>query len=130
MAQSTTNLGKIHVFPSETLYNQFKDIIADNDLALLKDDGAYIVAALLEQNGYVKFSNGLILQWGTKQYSSWQSTRFDYPISMTTVYTALASRQLKGADKTEFGCTILTTGSQFLTFMGYVGTANIVVLGR
>lgn len=65
MAQSTTNLGKIHVFPSEALYNQFKDIIADNDLALLKDDGAYIVAALLEQNGYVKFSNGLILQWGT-----------------------------------------------------------------
>lgn len=64
MAQTTTNLGKIHVFPSETLYNQFKDIIADNDLALLKDDGAYIVAALLEQNGYVKFSNGLILQWG------------------------------------------------------------------
>lgn len=64
MAQSTTNLGKIHVFPSESLYNQFKDIIADNDLALLKDDGAYIVAALLEQNGYVKFSNGLILQWG------------------------------------------------------------------
>lgn len=66
MAQSTTNLGKIHVFPSETLYNQFKDIIADNDLALLKDDGAYIVAALLEQNGYVKFSNGLILQWWNK----------------------------------------------------------------
>lgn len=64
MAQSTTNLGKIHVFPSETLYNQFKDIIADNDLALLKDDGAYIIAANLAQNGYVKFSNGLILQWG------------------------------------------------------------------
>lgn len=71
MAQSTTNLGKIHVFPSEALYNQFKDIIADNDLALLKDDGAYIVAALLEQNGYVKFSNGLILQWTI--YSCWQS---------------------------------------------------------
>lgn len=69
MAQSTTNLGKIHVFPSETLYNQFKDIIADNDLALLKDDGAYIVAANLAQNGYVKFSNGLILQWGTNQPS-------------------------------------------------------------
>lgn len=70
MAQSTTNLGKIHVFPSEALYNQFKDIIADNDLALLKDDGAYIVAALLDQNGYVKFSNGLILQWGHKDNST------------------------------------------------------------
>nr|DAW28027.1 MAG TPA: putative tail fiber protein [Caudoviricetes sp.] len=76
MAQSTTNLGKIHVFPSETLYNQFKDIIADNDLALLKDDGAYIVAALLEQNGYVKFSNGLILQWG---YSKSCTVKFHLP---------------------------------------------------
>lgn len=76
MAQSTTNLGKIHVFPSETLYNQFKDIIADNDLALLKDDGAYIVAALLEQNGYVKFNNGLILQWGTTK-----ETAVTFPIA-------------------------------------------------
>ena len=85
MAQSTTNLGKIHVFPSETLYNQFKDIIADNDLALLKDDGAYIVAALLEQNGYVKFSNGLILQWGSNNPSP-----ITYPISFTkTVFTVL-----------------------------------------
>ena len=67
MAQSTTNLGKIHVFPSEALYNQFKNLVADNDLALLKDDGAYIIAANLAQNGYVKFSNGLILQWGKYQ---------------------------------------------------------------
>lgn len=79
MAQSTTNLGKIHVFPSETLYNQFKDIIADNDLALLKDDGAYIVAALLEQNGYVKFSNGLILQWGLSDNVKAQTITF--PVS-------------------------------------------------
>lgn len=78
MAQSTTNLGKIHVFPSERLYNQFKDIIADNDLALLKDDGAYIVAALLEQNGYVKFSNGLILQWGYTE-----ATAVTFPIVFT-----------------------------------------------
>lgn len=85
MAQSITNLGKIHVFPSETLYNQFKDIIADNDLALLKDDGAYIVAANLAQNGYVKFSNGLILQWGSNNPSP-----ITYPISFTkTVFTVL-----------------------------------------
>lgn len=82
MAQSTTNLGKIHVFPSETLYNQFKDIIADNDLALLKDDGAYIVAALLEQNGYVKFSNGLILQWGNAGSNN-GSVDVTFPISFT-----------------------------------------------
>lgn len=91
MAQSTTNLGKIHVFPSETLYNQFKDIIADNDLALLKDDGAYIVAALLEQNGYVKFSNGLILQWGVK--TSLTDSWTYYPIPFTsTVYGILGQQ--------------------------------------
>lgn len=83
MAQSTTNLGKIHVFPSETLYNQFKDVIADNDLALLKDDGAYIVAALLEQNGYVKFSNGLILQWGV--VNSYRVT-VTFPLAYTKLY--------------------------------------------
>ena len=90
MAQSTTNLGKIHVFPSETLYNQFKDIIADNDLALLKDDGAYIVAALLEQNGYVKFNNGLILQWG---YAQKPTSEYDfywvYPIPFPTLVGAI-----------------------------------------
>lgn len=80
MGQSTTNLGKIHVFPSEALYNQFKNLVADNDLALLKDDGAYIVAALLEQNGYVKFSNGLILQWGNAEYTD----------NNTTVYLPIA----------------------------------------
>ena len=78
MAQSTTNLGKIHVFPSETLYNQFKNLVADNDLALLKDDGAYIIAANLAQNGYVKFSNGLILQWGIATQAGYATA---YPIT-------------------------------------------------
>ena len=92
MAQSTTNLGKIHVFPSETLYNQFKNLVADNDLALLKDDGAYIIAANLAQNGYVKFSNGLILQWGsivTGQANNGTSVTFPIPFS-ASCYTILA----------------------------------------
>ena len=88
MAQSTTNLGKIHVFPSETLYNQFKDIIADNDLALLKDDGAYIVAALLEQNGYVKFSNGLILQWGLYDFPGSNGDKIYFPVAFTVMCAA------------------------------------------
>ena len=83
MAQ-TTNLGKIHVFPSETLYNQFKNLVADNDLALLKDDGAYIIAANLAQNGYVKFSNGLILQWGIITCTTGREGEFIFPISFTT----------------------------------------------
>ena len=104
MAQSTTNLGKIHVFPSETLYNQFKDIIADNDLALLKDDGAYIVAALLEQNGYVKFSNGLILQWGIITCTTGKEGEFIFPISFTTKCLSFIASASIPADL----CTITT----------------------
>lgn len=88
MAQSTTNLGKIHVFPSETLYNQFKNLVADNDLALLKDDGAYIIAANLAQNGYVKFSNGLILQWGNSDVIN-RDTTVTFPIAFGVLYSVV-----------------------------------------
>ena len=92
MAQSTTNLGKIHVFPSETLYNQFKNLVADNDLALLKDDGAYIVAANLAQNGYVKFSNGLILQWG---YNS--NGVVSFPLTFSVLFTSFVTPQVNNS---------------------------------
>lgn len=95
MAQSTTNLGKIHVFPSETLYNQFKNLVADNDLALLKDDGAYIVAANLAQNGYAKFSNGLILQWGNSDVAQMDTT-VTFPIAFGVLYSVV------GVPKTNF----------------------------
>ena len=88
MAQSTTNLGKIHVFPSETLYNQFKNLVADNDLALLKDDGAYIIAANLAPNGYVKFSNGLILQWGNSNETN-RDTTVTFPIAFGVLYSVV-----------------------------------------
>ena len=111
MAQSTTNLGKIHVFPSEALYNQFKDIIADNDLALLKDDGAYIVAALLEQNGYVKFSNGLILQWGVYT-SGTRNVTITLPIATSVTYAVIAVARTAN----NYGC----TGSQNCQYVSNV----------
>ena len=101
MAQSTTNLGKIHVFPSETLYNQFKNLVADNDLALLKDDGAYIIAANLAQNGYVKFSNGLILQWGNSNAAN-RDTTVTFPIAFSVLYSVVgvpkSSSNLSGSN--------------------------------
>lgn len=122
MAQSTTNLGKIHVFPSETLYNQFKDIIADNDLALLKDDGAYIVAALLEQNGYVKFSNGLILQWGACERGTLEisflltmsNTNYNINKQLTQYYDGVSySRETCVYDLDVSGCKTYGTTSSF-----------------
>ncbi len=124
MAQSTTNLGKIHVFPSETLYNQFKDIIADNDLALLKDDGAYIVAALLEQNGYVKFSNGLILQWGR---STAATLKFSLPFQkFYCITTAQESWSSATFDNTSW----ITRTNISVTWPTYLGTnINYIAVG-
>lgn len=52
--------------------------------------GGGIVAALLEQNGYVKFANGLILQWGVSTTS--------FPISVSEVYSINASKKDTGAN--------------------------------
>jgi len=46
--------------------------------------GGGIVAALLEQNGYVKFANGLILQWGNKKGI------IDLPVPYTSFYIPVA----------------------------------------
>lgn len=127
---TVTNVGSTDVANlAQGLANAETRISVLNTLVGAENNGG-IVAYLLGKNGYIKFANGLIVQWGTKQFSSWQSARFDYPISMTTVYIALVSRQSNSEEKTEYGCTIITTGSQFLTFEGYAGTANIVVIGR
>lgn len=50
--------------------------------------GGGIVAQLLEQNGYVKFANGLILQWG---YNSEVNgpTALTFPVSFTSNVYAL-----------------------------------------
>lgn len=52
--------------------NGFLDYILKSELANATTGGG-IVAALLEQNGYVKFSNGLILQWGTYEQNTKKS---------------------------------------------------------
>lgn len=124
MAQSTTNLGKIHVFPSETLYNQFKDIIADNDLALLKDDGAYIVAALLEQNGYVKFSNGLILQWGRSTEAT-----LSFPMPFQKFYCITTAQESWTSATFNNTSWIVRTNSS-ITWPTYMSTAiNYIAVG-
>ena len=115
MAQSTTNLGKIHVFPSETLYNQFKNLVADNDLALLKDDGAYIIAANLAQNGYVKFSNGLILQWGVYMTGT-RNVTITLPIAASVTYAVIAAVRTTNS----IGC----SGSQCCQYVSNVTSTD------
>ena len=55
-----------------------------------QDTNNGIVAALLEQNGYAKFSNGLILQWGLASTSKNWATENKYPISFRIATFAIS----------------------------------------
>lgn len=55
--------------------------------------GGGIVAQLLEQNGYVKFANGLILQWG---YNNTNNNHFAFLLPYTVVPLVFAMGVGKG----------------------------------
>lgn len=50
--------------------------------------GYGIVAANLAQNGYVKFANGLILQWGNSNETN-QNTTVTFPIAFSVLYSVV-----------------------------------------
>lgn len=78
-----------------------------------QDTNNGIVAALLEQNGYVKFANGLILQWGTIA-SNTRETSVTFAISFKTVYSAVATVYASDVLKRDQQCapiySVSTTG--------------------
>lgn len=59
-----------------------------------------IVAALLEQNGYVKFANGLILQWGV-DYGRANTKQINYPIAFAKFVKVVA---LDGFNSQRINC--------------------------
>lgn len=92
-----------------------------------QDTNNGIVAALLEQNGYVKFSNGLILQWGNSD-EAYRDTQVTFPIAFNVLYSVVgvpkSNGNLSGSqsnfgvkkqNNTSFIANMLDNGS------GYVG---------
>lgn len=71
MAVANNVLNAINVFSSTSVFNSNKGSVGANDLNFIKQttaelatEGGGIIAQSLGTNGYVKFANGLILQWG------------------------------------------------------------------
>lgn len=62
--------------------------------------GGGIVAQLLKQNGYVKFANGLILQWGV-DYGRANGKQINYPIAFTQFVKVVA---LDGFNSARINC--------------------------
>ena len=93
MAVTNNVLNAINVFSSTSVFNSNKGSVGANDLNFIKQttaelatEGGGIIAQSLGTNGYVKFANGLILQWcigggvSGKQTTTW-------PLAMDALYT-------------------------------------------
>lgn len=55
-----------------------------------QDTNNGIVAALLAQNGYVKFANGLILQWGSSDLAN-RDTTVTFPVAFSVLYSVIGA---------------------------------------
>lgn len=92
-----------------------------------QDTNNGIVAALLEQNGYVKFANGLILQWGYNTVPD-APTALTFPVSFTSKVYALTIGNVGEAvyngntcvyNITSKGCTIAFNARAFWFAIGF-----------
>ena len=91
MAVTNNVLNAINVFSSTSVFNSNKSSVGANDLNFIKQttaelatEGGGIIAQSLGTNGYVKFANGLILQWGRNGASFRGTIVYNFPIAFTT----------------------------------------------
>ena len=99
MAVTNNVLNAINVFSSTSVFNSNKSSVGANDLNFIKQttaelatEGGGIIAQSLGANGYVKFANGLILQWGYLTSSS-----ITFPVTFTTRYVYVIGDYRNGA---------------------------------
>ena len=94
-------------------------------VATEKADAGYgIVAANLAQNGYVKFANGLILQWGRSTGAT-----LNFSIPFQKFYCITTAQESWGSATFENTSWIVRTNSS-ITWPTYMGTAiNYIALG-
>lgn len=95
--------------------------------------GAVIVDELLAQNGYVKFSNGLILQWGYYFESQSDTDYRHLPITYTTHYCVALGNITYTPNESETGYAPYyqeVSNSVFLVGLGNnrIGNANVPVI--
>lgn len=104
MAVTNNVLNAINVFSSTSVFNSNKGSVGANDLNFIKQttaelatEGGGIIAQSLGTNGYVKFANGLILQWGCKA-SAGTNTSVAFPISFVSACYMVLGNMSKPAD--------------------------------
>ena len=89
-----------------------------------------IVSANLAQNGYVKFANGFILQWGyLSPITAWENKTFTYPVSFSSFNIVVVGRL--ATNTTESNLSITSKSLIKCAVMGDGSTAAMVLtLGK
>lgn len=96
-----TNLTKVNVFPSEASYETNKSGLGSGELSIVKMENSffsgmedYSIGSNNTPNGYIKYANGLMVQWGKQlvQNDGNRSITFNQPFS-STVYNIIADIQ-------------------------------------
>ena len=102
MAITNKTITDINVFPNKTLYENNKSSLTDNDLSIVRSDiEGSILDQSLTQNGYVKYSNGLIIQWGWYEECASPTAFKNFPIAFPNkCVTAVVSNMRRTTDVT------------------------------
>ena len=97
----------IPVFSSGNIDYVLKDEIANTWT------GGGIIAASLNTNGYVKFANGLILQWGAWWGSYQVSSTVTFPLGFSACYSVVLTSEFNstGSGYNDFDAHILSIGT-------------------
>ena len=127
-------LAKMHVFPSESSYTTNKSSVSTTtDFALIKATAsgfATVQNGSLNANGYIKFSNGLIIQWGKASNSSGLVAEqvVSFPVSISACYAITVSFGGPAAGSAGafayWQITSITTGTSSKFTLGYVDSTG------
>jgi hypothetical protein len=95
--------------------------------------GGGIITDSLTANGYIKFANGVVIEWGTREASN--NASWTYPLGLSTVYAVLinGNSQLTAGDYSMVKLSRLTTVTT--TALWYrtdttVGIDYFIVVGK
>lgn len=73
-------------------------------------DTGSIIAASLQQNGWIKFSNGLVVQWGMMKNTSYEDA-YPFPIALSNVFAILGERYGADDNTADISCVTYTKHS-------------------
>lgn len=108
--------------PSPKVSSESNDIATTSFVkSVLSSSGAGLATIFKSRNGYCKFTNGLLIQWGTTSVNSGATITFPTPFTMSIPSVQITYR---GFDSIN-ACDAQSISTSSFTFRRYSGGSNI-----